>query len=335
MRTRPSNKKTTPASFDPGLEEQKRLVSLELKELKRVAIYARQIFIQQPNRRFVRLLILAGENFRLFHFDRSGVQYTPSINFHDDPHTFVRVVLGLGSPDESDIGLDSSIQWTIENGQKVSGTLRTRNSEGQEVVYPLSRVEPFFFHGVIRGRATICWSVHDSVTGEELVVKDSWRDDDRVSEHVYLEDALGIPGVVQMVSCEPGRGQTKDLRGFGDTIPTGFHNRVETRIVMKSYGKSVKYFTSAMQVVCALRDAIAGHMELYKEGTLHRDVSIYNVLLGKPGAEPGYRGILIDFDMATRRDGGSSTDWRVGSFLHLRLEYYLSIFSRALVSIIL
>ncbi|RXW17451.1 hypothetical protein EST38_g8398 [Candolleomyces aberdarensis] len=272
------------------------------EQLTQVAIYARQIFIQQPNRRFVRLLILSGEHFRLFHFDRSGVQYTPLVNFHDDPHTFVRVVLGLSSPDESDIGLDSSIQWTIENGQKVSGTLRTHTSEGQEVVYPLSSVEPFFFS----------W-----ITGEELVVKDSWREDDRVSEHVYLEDALGIPGLVQMVSCEPDRGQTKDLHGFGDTIPAGFHNRVETRIVMKSYGKSIQYFTSAMQVVCALRDAIAGHMELYKEGTLHRDVSIYNVLLGKPDAEPGYRGILIDLDMAIRRNRGSSTDWRVGTrFYH-------------------
>ena len=40
-------------------------------------------------------------------------------------------------------------------------------------------------------------------------------------------------------------------------------------------------------------------MELYcKKGTLHRDISIYNILLGKTGADPGYRGVLIDFDMA-------------------------------------
>jgi hypothetical protein len=61
-----------------------------------------------------------------------------------------------------------------------------------------------------------------------------------------------------MVSCEPDRAQTKDLRGFGGTMPAGFQNRVEMRVVMKSYGPSVKFFTSAMQVVCALRDAIAG-----------------------------------------------------------------------------
>lgn len=218
----------------------------------------RQIFIHQPNRRFVRLLVLSSDNFRLFHFDRSGVQYTPYINFHKDPHTFVRLILGLSSPDESDIGLDSNMQWTIENGRKVSGSVKMRNSDGQEVVYALSSVVPFFLRGDIRGRATICWRARDPVTDEELVVKDSWRDADKVSECVYLQEAVGIPGVVHMVCCEPDRCETKDLRGFGDTSPPGFQNRVESRIAMKSYGKLINSFTSAMEVVCALRDAIAG-----------------------------------------------------------------------------
>ncbi|RXW17455.1 hypothetical protein EST38_g8396 [Candolleomyces aberdarensis] len=252
------------------------------EQLMQMAIYARQIFIQQPNRRFVRLLILFEEHFRLFHFDRSGAQYTPAINFHDEPHTFVRLILGLSSPDESDIGLDSSIQWMIEKGRKVGGTLRTRRADGAELVYSLSNVAPFFFRGDMRGRATICWSSEDVV-----------------SEHLYLQDAVGVPGVVQMVSCEPDRDETRNLRGFGDVLPPGFHNRVETRIVIKAYGKPVQNFTSAVQLLCALRDAIAGHMELYSEkGTLHRDISVYNILLGKTGAEPGYRGVLIDFDMA-------------------------------------
>jgi hypothetical protein len=205
----------------------------------------------------VRLLILSGEHFRLFHFDRSGVQHTAYINFHDDPHTFVRIILGLSSPDESDVGLDDSIQWTIEDGRKAGGTLRTRKHDGQEIVYPLSDVEPFFFRGCIRGRATICWSVRDPVTREELVVKDSWRSEDRLPEHIYLQDASGIQGVAQMVSCEPERGATRALRGFVDSPPS-FHNRIETRIVMKTYGKSIRSFTSVMQLLCALRDAIAG-----------------------------------------------------------------------------
>lgn len=218
------------------------------------------MFVHQPNRRFVRLLVLSEGHFRLYHFDRSGVQHTPYISFHKDPHTFVRLILGLSSPDEFDIGLDSSIQWIIENGRKVGGTLTTRGADGIKVVYPLLNVVPFFFRGNIRGRSTICWSVRDPVTGEELVVKDTWKSKDHISEHVFLRDAVGIAGVVQMVSYEHDRDETKNLRGFGDCCPAGFQNRVETRVVTMAYGKSVKNFTSAMELLHALRDAIAGKL---------------------------------------------------------------------------
>ncbi|KAJ2928390.1 hypothetical protein H1R20_g8695, partial [Candolleomyces eurysporus] len=289
------------------------------EQLVRVAIYARQIFIHQPNRRFVRVLALAGHHLRLFHFDRSGAQYTPLLDIHEDPHTFVRLVLGLSSPNESDIGLDNSIRWLIINGRKAGGALMTRGTDNNEILYPLLRLEPFFFRSTICGRSTTCWSVFDPETGEELLVKSSWRTEDMISEHVYLQEAAGVAGVVQMVSCEPDRGQTKDLRGFRDTIPTGFQNRVDTRVVIKQYGPPIMEFTSPKQVLCALRDAIAGHMTLVKKGTLHRDVSIRNVVLGKPGAEPGNRGILIDFDMAIHYEAGSANspaDWRIGTRLY-------------------
>lgn len=224
--------------------------------------FIRQIFIHQPNRRFVRILFLTGRRLRLFHFDRSGAQYTPSIGINDDPHTFVRLVLGLSSPKESDIGLDSSIQWRIENGRKVGGTLTTCASNNAEIVYPLLNVDPFFRRTDIRGRCTTCWQVSDPVSGEELLVKDSSRTGDRIPEVVHLQEALGIPGVVQMVSCVPDRGQTKELRGFQDVVPTNFENRVETRIVMKCYGDSIANFTSAEQLLRALRDAIAGKFSI-------------------------------------------------------------------------
>ncbi|KAJ2926472.1 hypothetical protein H1R20_g10624, partial [Candolleomyces eurysporus] len=281
-----------------------------------VSSLCRQIFIHQPNRIFVRMLVISESHIRLFHFDRSGVQYTLLLNFHDEPQTFVRLVLVLGSSDEFDIGLDASIQWTIEGGQKVGGTIRTRGTGNQDVIYPLAQIGPFFFRGNIRGRSTICWRVRDPTTNEQLLVKDMWRSEDRLSEHTFLQDAIGLPGVVQMVNCEPDRCETKTLRGFGDALPAKFQNRIESRIVMKTYGKPVAKYTSAKQLFCALRDAIAGHMELFKGGTLHRDVSPYNVLFGKPGAEPGYRGILIDFDIATRRNWNKPADWKIGTRLY-------------------
>ena len=133
-----------------------------------------------------------------------------------------------------------------------------RGGDSTDIVYPLLSIGPSFCRSNIRGRCTTCWRVSDPLTGEELLVKDSWRSDDRDSEDVYLRDALGIAGVVQMVSCEPNRGQTKDLRCFDGPFPAGFQNRVATRLSMKSYGDPITRFTSAKQLLYALRDAIAG-----------------------------------------------------------------------------
>ena len=194
------------------------------------------------------MLFLTGHLLRLFHFDSSGAQYTAPLDIHEDPYTFVRLVAGMSSPNEADIGLDTSIQWIIENGRKVSGTLTSRGMDGDndvEVVYPLLDVEPFFSQPIITGRCTTCWKVSHPVSGDELLVKDSWKLESWTSEHVFLELARGIPGVVQMIACEPGRGQTKDFRSFEDEIPEGFQNRVETRVVVKLYGEPINKFSSA------------------------------------------------------------------------------------------
>ena len=55
-------------------------------------------------------------------------------------------------------------------------------------------------------------------------------------------------------------------------------------------------------------------MALIMKGTLHRDVSIQNIVFGKPGAEAGNRGVLIDFDMAVHNSADGTNppaDWRI------------------------
>ena len=204
------------------------------------------------------MLFLSGHLLRLFHFDASGVQYTSPLDIHAEPYTFVRLLLGMSSPDEADIGLDTSIRWVIEKGRKTSGTLTSWDQDNIEVVYPLLDVEPFFSRPVIRGRCTTCWRVSHPVSGEELLVKDSWKSDERTPEHVFLEMARDIPGVAQMVSYESDRGRTRDLRSFGIERPVNFQDRVETRVIVKLYGQAIDKFSSAKELLGLIRDTIEG-----------------------------------------------------------------------------
>ncbi|KAJ2926455.1 hypothetical protein H1R20_g10631, partial [Candolleomyces eurysporus] len=277
------------------------------QQLLQLALYARQIFIQQPNRRFVRVLLITEQNFRLFHFDRSGVQHTEPMNIHEKTHIFVRLVLGLTSLKEHEIGLDDSIQWKVVRGRKVSGTLTALQTNNTAVTYNLVGIEPTVRCLSIRDRGITCWSAVDPHTGKPVLVKDCWRAEDRVSEDIHLQKVVGLPGIVQMISCERNRGETKRFRGFDESCHSDFLNRIAIRIVMDSDGRSIEHFQSPKELLCALRDAIAGHRRLYLNDILHREVSIDNILLGKPGAGEGYRGMLMGLDLAKEKKTTSAS----------------------------
>ncbi|TEB26517.1 hypothetical protein FA13DRAFT_1795693 [Coprinellus micaceus] len=63
-----------------------------------------------------------------------------------------------------------------------------------------------------------------------------------------------------------------------------------------------RVFTSPLQFLCALCDAIAGHRRLVDDDlrVLHRDISQNNILLGRDDVPEGERGVVIDFDLAFR-----------------------------------
>ena len=178
-------------------------------------------------------------------------------------------MLGLSSCEESDLGLDSSIQWKRKKGMKVSGFLKTRNGDSTKT-YQLANVEPIFSHFNLCGRSGICWSVLDIATGKKYIVKDTWELEGRVSEIIHLKELKGAAGVVQMISYEEQRNETKYLRDLehiaSGLSPGEFHNRILARVVLDNPGRSIKEFDSPTQLLTALSDAISGRSPWYNLG---------------------------------------------------------------------
>ncbi|KAF5336953.1 hypothetical protein D9611_002966 [Ephemerocybe angulata] len=297
----------------------------DIEQASKMANHSREIFVQQPNRNFVRSLIITQSSARLVHCDHSGVYITPFFNIHDRPRTFMRLVLGLSSKKEDILGFDTSVQWKVKpkDGRKMSGVIEVKDDAGVPTSYILRMDRQPFVRRDFIGRGTTCWRATHPITGERVLVKDAWRPATRLSETNFLDAAKGIDGVVQVLSHQDSLAETKgyrpDLFGWED-----FKNRIKSRVVMKQYGRPIDCFTSRFQAIAALRDVVAGNRELVSKGVLHKDISIQNILFGAPGATPGRRGVLIDLDMANWIRS-SRSELRVNPFLGTRRFQSISV----------
>ncbi|KAL0631072.1 hypothetical protein Q9L58_010069 [Maublancomyces gigas] len=76
-------------------------------------------------------------------------------------------------------------------------------------------------------------------------------------------------------------------------------NRIHSRILMRK-GREIYRCTSTQELLLGLHDALQGHRSLLAAGILHRDISIFNIMLSlhPPTRSDGKRGFLIDLDMA-------------------------------------
>ncbi|KAF5341152.1 hypothetical protein D9611_006044 [Ephemerocybe angulata] len=275
-----------------------------------MGLYAIQMFMAQPNRRFVRTMLITENRFRLMQFDREGAIFSPLINYHDDFDTFTRAILSLSSTDEEDLGLDTSVKWKVVQGRKISGTIEAYNDRSETTkTYTMTSVYPSFVRPEVYGWGTVCWDVKDPLTGEVFVIKDAWIQDSANTgmkeEYHYLEQARGVAGIIQMVSYEDREGlPSGDIKSFRPSFETESGNlmcpnRIFRRLVLKKYGKDIDQFQSQLQLFSALHDVIDAHGKLYMyRNILHRDISSTNILLGLPGASLGSRGVLIDLDHA-------------------------------------
>ncbi|TFK66137.1 hypothetical protein BDN72DRAFT_860086 [Pluteus cervinus] len=279
--------------------------------IAQVGVYARQCFIEQSNRLKVYSVLLTETYIRLLQYDRGGMMFSSECNIHEDPETFVRLILGLASGEDS-VGFDTSIFW--QGGTRY---IRSLNKQGEVVDYRVvGDGAPVFSRKAICGRGTCCWRVLDPQTQEEYIIKEAWHLDGR-DEVEYLEEPAvqKVIGVGRLVVPEVDSRKTiAEIRGYPEA-PEGFMDRTWCRMILEAYGPNLESFKSGLQLLEAFQDLVEAHRDLFIAGILHRDISIHNTLFGKPNAPKGQRGILIDLDMAilTNREESMVSADRTGT----------------------
>ncbi|KAJ7056656.1 hypothetical protein C8F01DRAFT_357602 [Mycena amicta] len=290
--------------FASKLSEVKLTPSLTDKVKGQIAVYAREVFIQQPNRRFVYVDLITPDVFRVLQFDRAGCYYTMPIDYHEDAAFFVKTVLLGSALNEELAGFDTSVYW--ENGKRklrfISDELYNPDTNQWEentadMVFDLDD-NVNFVRPSIRGRGTVCWSGEH--LGRRYIVKDYWRTDGRDCESEYLKDLTGVRGVGQMFAFQNNRQSLLQNRGLASGVATedpSFSDHWFMRIVTLEYGPTLKY-AEPRELVQAIIDVAEAHRTaLIDKDILHRDISFENIRLSP---YPGETAVLIDWDMAKR-----------------------------------
>lgn len=98
--------------------------------------------------------------------------------------------------------------------------------------------------------------------------------------------------------------QTTSLYTHDDS---SFDNRIFGCLVISPAGRAIRDFRSILELLEAFRDAIKAHRSLYTKGKiLHRDISENNIIITDPKEADGFKGMLIDGDLAKEIGSGRS-----------------------------
>ncbi|KAF5018010.1 hypothetical protein F66182_10036 [Fusarium sp. NRRL 66182] len=86
-----------------------------------------------------------------------------------------------------------------------------------------------------------------------------------------------------------------------------WENRIYSCLVVAPAGRVISEFRTTKELLESMRDAIKAHRSLYVKGKiLHRDISSNNIIITDPETAHGFKGMLIDLDLAKVRDSGPS-----------------------------
>nr|GAT56725.1 predicted protein [Mycena chlorophos] len=284
-----------------------------LEQFEQLAAYAREVFVQQPNRRYVHASLLTPTDIRVLRFDRAGCYHTLPIDYHLEPELFVKLVLVVNSFDERLAGFDTSVYF--ESGQRKLRMVASEiydaesktwiaNSEEEPLVFVMDEedLEPLFYRHSIRSRGTVCWlATCEKWPGVSCVVKDYWRATERVTESEFLRTLSAVKGVGQMFAYQNDRETVCELRKVDAMpVPTDeeatITDRSFMRVVVRDYPYTLDQALSPRELLEAVVDIVDGHsVAVLDHDLLQRDISHTNLRLS---LDTDVKGAIIDWDLA-------------------------------------
>ncbi|CAK7268910.1 hypothetical protein SEPCBS57363_003330 [Sporothrix epigloea] len=101
--------------------------------------------------------------------------------------------------------------------------------------------------------------------------------------------------------------QSPNAGGSAASTEDTWNDRILSCLVVSPAGRVLTNFGTVRELLEVMRDAIKAHQSLYTTGgILHRDISPNNIIITDPAVSGGYRGMLIDLDMAKVLGSGRS-----------------------------
>ncbi|KAL2890694.1 serine/threonine-protein kinase Sgk2 [Ceratocystis lukuohia] len=129
--------------------------------------------------------------------------------------------------------------------------------------------------------------------------------------------------------CTSGNASGSKRRRSSNTKPSLYtpgedlwENRIYSCLVVSPAGRVISDFRSIKELLESERDAIKAHRSLYVTGKiLHRDISPNNIIITNPETANGFKGMLIDLDLAKVLDSEpSGARHRTGTMQFIAIE---------------
>ncbi|KAH7633172.1 serine/threonine-protein kinase Sgk2 [Sordaria sp. MPI-SDFR-AT-0083] len=109
------------------------------------------------------------------------------------------------------------------------------------------------------------------------------------------------------LSTQPSSSTSKTKPALSAPSEDLWEDRIYSCLVISPAGRVISEFTDIKQLLESMRDAIKAHQSLFVTGNiLHRDISPNNIIITDPETADGFKGMLIDLDMAKAQNSGPS-----------------------------